>query len=158
MNKIYFLILFVITSCGNNIELENQIDELQRRNDSLTAILDDYQAKYVYEHVFVKHYKTNSEPNRIGNVYKGEFVFVPDVRNDKVEFKVESTNNSSNSENNTVVLETKSGNFGAYPFEFKIKSDTTRIYFKPIIRDSLSFRNQNVGYDGTTITDIITAN
>ncbi|WP_417861385.1 hypothetical protein [Winogradskyella sediminis] len=159
MKKIYLLALLIaITSCGNNSELENQIGELQHRNDSLTKILDEYQAKYVYERVFIKHYKTNSEPKKIGNLYQGEFVFVPDVRNDKVEFVAESIRKNEKSELRSVVLETKSGNYGAYPFEFTIESDTTRVYFKPIIRDSLSLRNQNVGYDGTTITDIIIAN
>ncbi|WP_299685831.1 hypothetical protein [uncultured Dokdonia sp.] len=138
--------------------MENQIGELQRQNDSLTEILNEYQAKYVYERVFVKHYKTNSEPNKIGNLYQGEFVFVPDVRNDKVEFKAESINDNTKHELKSVILKTESGNYGAYPFEFTIKSDTSRVYFKPIIRDSLSSRNQNVGYDGTTITDIIIAN
>ena len=160
MRIIYILALFVmISSCGNETELEEKIEQLQFKNDSLTSIVNDYQSKYVYERVFVKHYKTNSEPNRIGSLYKGEFVFVPDVRNDKIEFKTESHKNSiGNTESNSIILETKSGDFGAYPFEFKIMSDTTKLYFKPIIKDSLSMSNQNAGYDGTTISDIIIVN
>lgn len=73
------IILFI--SCENQIELKNQIEQLQNEKDSLSYIIYDYQSKYVYENVFVKHYKINSEPNQIVSIYKSEFVFVPDVRN-----------------------------------------------------------------------------
>ena len=160
MKTNYILGLIILfTSCGNQTELKNQIEQLQNQNDSLSNIIYDYQSKYVYENVFVKHYKTNSEPNRIGAVYKGEFVFVPDVRNDKIEFMAKSESTDRNdSKSDIIELETATGNFGAYPFEFKILSDTTRVYFKPIIRDSLSKSNQNVWFDGKTITDVIITN
>jgi len=159
--KIILLILTasILLSCGNDSGLEKQISELQIRNDSLNKVIENYQSKYVYERVFIKHFKTNAEPNKIGSIYKGEFVFVPDVRNDKVQFMAKSgVTKIGYEENHPIILETKRGDYGAYPFEFKIMSDTTRIFFKPIIRDSLSLSNQNAGYDGTTITDIIIAN
>lgn len=159
--KIILLILTasILLSCGNDSGLEKQISELQIRNDSLNKVIENYQSKYVYERVFIKHFKTNAEPSKIGSIYKGEFVFVPDVRNDKVQFMAKSgVTKIGYDENNPIILETKRGDYGAYPFEFKIMSDTTRILFKPIIRDSLSLSNQNAGYDGTTISDIIIAN
>ncbi len=149
----------ILISCGNNNGLEKQISELQIQNDSLNKVLENYQSKYVYERVFIKHFKTNSEPNKIGSIYKGEFVFVPDVRSDKVQFMAKSGETKMGyDENNPIILEASNGDYGAYPFEFKIMSDTTRIFFKPIIRDSLSLSNQNAGYDGITISDIIIAN
>lgn len=158
--KIILLIITtsILISCGNNSGLEKQISELQIRNDSLNKIIENYQSKYVYERVFIKHFKTNAEPNKIGSTYKGEFVFVPDVRNDKVKFMTKSgADGISADRNKPIILETKKGNYGAYPFEFKIISDTTKIYFTPIIRDSLSLSNQNAGYDSMTISDIIVA-
>src|SRR5690554_1966740 len=119
--KIILLIIIAsfFVSCENSSGLEKQISELQIRNDSLNKIIENYQSKYVYERVFIKHYKTNTEPNKIGNIYKGEFVFVPDVRNDKVEFMTKSGDGINNDINNPIVLETKRDNYGAYPFEFK---------------------------------------
>lgn len=149
----------ILISCGNNSGLKKQISQLQIRNDSLNKVIENYQSKYVYERVFIKHFKTNSEPNKIGNIYKGEFVFVPEVRNDKVQFMAKSGETKMGyDENNPTILEASNGDYGAYPFEFKIMSDTTRIFFKPIIRDSLSLSNQNAGYNGITISDIIIAN
>ena len=159
--KIILLIITtsILISCGNNSGLEQQISELQIRNDSLNKIIENYQSKYVYERVFIKHFKTNAEPNKIGSTYKGEFVFVPDVRNHKVQFMAKSgVTKIGYDENNPIIIETNRGDYGTYPFEFKIMSDTTRIFFKPIIRDSLSLSNQNAGYDGTTISDIIVSN
>ena len=128
----------ILISCGNNSGLEKQISDLKNENDRLNKVIENYQSKFVYERVFIKHFKTNAEPNKIGSLYKGELVFVPDVRNDKVQLMVKSgTNEIGTDKDNPVVLETKSGNYGAYPFEFKIMTDTTRIYFTPIIRDSL---------------------
>lgn len=153
------LITSILVGCGKNSKLEKQISDLKVQNDSLSTIIENYESKYVYERVFIKHFKTNAEPNRIGSTYKGEFVFVPDVRKDKVQFMTKSGEfETGYDEKSPIILETKRGDYGAYPFEFKILSDTTRVFFKPIIKDSLSLANQNIGYDGTTITDVIIAN
>jgi hypothetical protein len=155
MNKIYTLLLLIlISSCGNETELQNKIDQLQVQNDSLTSELKKFDNKYVYEKVVIKHYPIKNSRIKKGEKYYGEFVFVPEVREDLVQFGTErDTSKQGYQIKNPIILTAKKGDFGAYQFEIDIDSDTTDIYFKPIIKNELSLKHQNQGYNGITITD-----
>ena len=155
MNKIYtLLLLFLITSCGNQTELENRIDQLQTQNDSLNLELKKYENKYVFDKVMVKHYPIKGSQVKKGTKYYGEFVFVPDVRDDFVMFGTERDESKQGYEiKNPITLRTKKGDFGAYQFEIDIESDTTNLMFKPLIKNELSLKHQNAGYSGFMISD-----
>ena len=155
MNKIYFLlILILISSCGNQTELQNRIDQLQVQNDSLNSELKKFENKYVFEKVFVKHYPIKNSRIIKGEKYYGEFVFVPDVPEDLVQFGTERDNSKQGYEiKNPIILTAENGGFGAYQFEIDIQSDTTDLYFKPIIKNELSLKHQNAGYNGMMISD-----
>jgi len=159
MNKFYYLILLIsISSCGNETELQNQIDRLQVQNDSLISELKKFDDKYVYEKVVIKHYPIKNSRIKKGEKYYGEFVFVPEVRKDLVQFGTERDTSKQGYEiKNPILLTAQKGDFGAYQFEIDIKSDTTDLYFKPIIKDELSLKHQNQGYNGITITDKLIA-
>lgn len=146
MNKIYSLILLIlISSCGNQAELQDQINQLQAQNDSLTLELKKYESKYVFDKVFVKHYPIKNSRVKKGEKYYGEFVFVPDVKKDLVQFRTEPDNSKRGYEiKNPIMLKTKTGGFGAYEFEIDIKNE-------------ISLKHQNASYNGMTITDILIA-
>ena len=80
MNKILILpLLILITSCGNQTKLKNEIDQLQTQNDSLKSELKKYENKYVFDNVKFKHYPIKGSQVKKGTKYYGEFVFVADV-------------------------------------------------------------------------------
>ena len=160
MNKIYILLLlFVITGCENQTELTKQINQLQTQNDSLNSELKKYENKYVFDRVMVKHYPINGSQVKKGAKYYGEFVFVPDVRDDLVIFGTEKDESKQGYEiKNPITLKTEKGDFGAYRFEIDIVSDTTSLLFKPLIKNKLSLKHQNAGYSGMMISDKLIAN
>ncbi len=160
MNKVYILILlFAISSCGNQTELQTQIDHLQTQNDSLKSELKKYENKYVFDNVKIKHYPIKGSQVKKGTKYYGEFVFVPDVRNDYVLFGTERDESKQGYEiKNPITLKTEKGDFGAYKFEIDIVSDTTNLLFKPLIKNELSLKHQNAGYSGIMISDKLIVN
>ncbi|GAB1858684.1 hypothetical protein MHTCC0001_35240 [Flavobacteriaceae bacterium MHTCC 0001] len=160
MRKIYILILlFVIVSCDNKTELQTQIDLLKIQNDSLRLELKKYESKYVFDDVKVKHYPINGSQIKKGTKYFGEFVFVPSVKEDIVLFGTKRDNSKQGYEiKNPITLKTEKGGFGAYRFEIDIVSDTTNLIFKPLIKNKLSLKHQNTGYNGIVITDKLITN
>ena len=160
MKKVYILILlFAISSCGNQTELQTQIDHLQTQNDSLKSELKKYENKYVFDNVKIKHYPINGSQVKKGTKYYGEFVFVPDVRDDYVLFGTERDESKQGYEiKNPITLKTEKGDFGAYRFEIDIVSDTTNLLFKPLIKNELSLKHQNAGYSGIMISDKLIVN
>lgn len=150
--------MILLSSCGNQAELQNQINQLQLQNDSLTSELKKYENKYVFDKVFVKHYPIKNSRIKKGEKYYGEFVFVPDVEKDLVQFGTERDNSKQGMNiKNPIILKAKTGGFGAYEFEIDIKNDTTKLIFKPMIKDEISLKHQNASYNGLTITDILIA-
>lgn len=148
------LLLILITSCGNQTELKKQILQLKTQNDSLKSELKNYENKYVFDQVKVKHYPVKGSQVKKGTKYYGEFVFVPDVRDDYVLFGTERDESKQGYEiKNPITLKTEKGDFGAYRFEINIVSDTTNLLFKPLIKNELSLKHQNVGYNGILISD-----
>ena len=160
MNKIYILLLLIlITSCGNQTDLKNQIDQLQTQNDSLKSELRKYENKYVFDQVKVKYYPIKGSQVKKGTKYYGEFVFVPYVRDDFVIFGTERDESKQGYEiKNPITLKTEKGDFGAYRFEIDIVNDTTDLLFKPLIRNELSLKHQNAGYNGMMISDKLIEN
>ena len=59
---------------------------------------------------------------------------------------------------NPITLKTEKGDFGAYRFEIDIVNDTTDLLFKPLIRNELSLKHQNAGYNGMMISDKLIVN
>lgn len=160
MRKIYLIILlFVILSCDNKTELQTQINLLKTQNDSLKLELKKYEGKYVFDDVKVKHYPINGSHIKKGTKYCGEFVFVPNVKENIVLFGTKRDNSKQGYEiKNPITLKTENGDFGAYRFEIDIESDTTNLIFKPLIKNKLSLKHQNAGYNGIVITDKLIAN
>ena len=160
MKNTYILgLLILITSCGNETELKNQIEQLQTQNDSLKSELKNYENKYVFDQVYVKHYPIKGSQIKKGTKYYGEFVFVPDVRDDYVIFGTERDESKQGYEiKNPITLKTEKGDFGAYKFEIDIVSDTTNLLFKPLIKNELSLKHQNAGYSGIMISDKLIVN
>lgn len=160
MNKVYILILlFAITSCGNQTELQTKIDQLQTQNDSLKSELKKYENKYVFDDVKIKHYPIKGSQVKKGTKYYGEFVFVPVVKDDYVLFGTEKDESTQGYEiKNPITLKTEKGDFGAYRFEIDIVRDTTNLLFKPLIKNELSLKHQNAGYSGIMISDKLIAN
>lgn len=159
MNKIHILLLLILmTSCGNQTELKNQIYLLQTQNDSLILELKKYDNKYVFDQVYMKHYPVKDSKVKKGTKYYGELVFVPSVEDDFVLFGTERDNSKQGYEiKNPITLKTEKGDFGAYRFEIDIVSDTTNLLFKPLIKNKLSLRHNNAGYNGIMISDMIIA-
>ncbi|WP_299890914.1 hypothetical protein [uncultured Lacinutrix sp.] len=155
MNKIYIILLLIlITSCGNQTELKNQIDQIQTQNDSLKSELKKYENKYVFDQVKIKHYPIKGSQVKKGTKYYGEFIFVPVVREDIVMFGTERDESKQGYEiNNPITLKTKKGDFGAYRFEIDIVNDTTDLLFKPIIKNKLSLQHLNAGFSGSMFID-----
>ncbi|HLW42444.1 MAG TPA: hypothetical protein VKY82_08770 [Flavobacterium sp.] len=155
MNKIYFLLMLIlISSCGNQTEMQSRIDQLQLQNDSLNSELKKFENKFVFEKVFVKHYPIKNSRIKKGEKYYGEFVFVPDVPEDLVQFgTVRDTSKQGYEIKNPIILKAERGGFGAYQFEIDIENDTTDLYFKPIIKDELSLKHFNASYNGIMISD-----
>lgn len=152
MNRIYSLLFLIsISSCRNQAELQNQIEQLQIQNDSLNLELKKYENKYVFEKVFVKHFPIKNSRIEKGEKYFGEFVFVPYTEKDLAQFGTEIDTTKQGYEiKNPVILK---DNFGGYQFEIDIKKDTTDLIFKPIIKNAFSLKHQNAGYNGATIVD-----
>ncbi len=149
----------MITSCGNQTVLQTQIDQLQTQNDSLKSELKKYENKYVFDNVMIKHYPVNGSQVKKGTKYYGEFVFVPNVRDDYVLFGTERDELKQGYEiKNPITLKTEKGDFGAYRFEIDIVSDTTNLLFKPLIKNELSLKHQNAGYSGIMISDKLIVN
>ncbi len=160
MNKIHILLLLtLITSCGNQTELKNRIDQLQTQNDSIKLELKKYENKYVFDKVKIKHYPIKGSQVKIGTKYYGEFVFVPVVRDDYVLFGTERDESKQGYEiKNPITLKTEKGDFGAYRFEVDIVNDTTDLLFKPLIKNELSLKHQNAGYSGMMFSDRLITN
>ncbi len=151
MNKIYtLLILILISSCGNQTELQNRIDQLQAINDSLTFELKQYENKFVYDIVRVKHYPIKGSQIKKGEKYYGEFVFTAVAEKD-LQFGTEQDIAKGYQIKNATIL--SADNDGAYQFEVEIKSDTTNLYFMPINKEELSVNHQKRGYHGIMISD-----
>ena len=155
MNKIYYLLLLIlISSCGNQTDLQNRIDKLEMQNDSLNSELKKFENKYVFEKVFVKHYPIKNSSVKKGEKYYGEFVYIPEVEKDLVQFGTErDTSKQGYQIKNPIILKVEKGGSGAYQFEIEIENDTTDLYFKPIIKDELSLKYRNASYNGMMISD-----
>jgi|SRR5690554_396582 len=151
MNKIYNLLLLVlISSCGNQTELQNQIAHLQAKNDSLTFELKQYENKFVYDIVRVKHYPIKGSQIKRGEKYYGEFVFTAVAEKD-LQFGTERDIAKGYQIKDPTIL--SADNDGAYQFEVEIKSDTTDLYFIPISKDGILLNHQNRGYEGAIFAD-----
>jgi len=159
MNRIYSLLFLIfISSCANQTEFKNQIDQLQSQNDSLKLELKKYESKYVFDKVFVKQYPIKNSRVKKGEKYYGEFVFFANVDKDEIQFGTEKDNSKQGYEiKNPILLTSPKGGFDTYQFEVDITSDTTNLYFKPIIKDELSLKHQNAGYNGVMISDRLIA-
>ncbi|WP_299223534.1 hypothetical protein [uncultured Aquimarina sp.] len=157
MDKIYILLLLIlITSCKNQTEFKNRINQLQTQNDSLKSELKKYENKYVFDRVMIKHYPIKGSQVKKGTKYYGEFVFVSDVRDDFVMFGTERDESKQGFEiKNPITLKTKKGDSGAYRFEIDIVNDTTNLIFKPLLNNKLSLKHQNAGYNGVIISDYL---
>ncbi|MCF1423250.1 hypothetical protein [Mangrovimonas futianensis] len=155
MKKTYiFGLLILITSCGKETDLKNRIEQLQAQNDSLRSELKNYENKYVFENVFFKHYPVNGSEMKKGEKYFGEFVFLPYLENDIVLFGTEIAE-SGRTIKNPDTLRSKRSKYGAFSFEVDIVNDTTELIFMPLMKDDISIKHQNLGYDGVLISDKI---
>lgn len=151
MNKIYYLFLLIlISSCGNQTELKKQIEQLHAKNDSLAFELKQYENKFVYDIVRVKHYPIKGSQIKKGEKYYGEFVFTAVTEQD-LQFGTEQNTAKGYQIENPSIL--SADNDGAYQFEVEIKNDTTNLYFIPINKDGLSLNSQNRGYHGSMFSD-----
>ncbi len=56
-----------------------------------------------------------------------------------------------------ILLTAPKGGFDSYQFEIEIISDTTNLYFRPVIRDELSLKHQNAVFNGIMISDRLIA-
>ena len=159
MNKIYNLLLvFVITSCGNQIELKNQIDQLQTQNDSLKSELKKYEDKYVFDKVYVKHFPQRNYIAKVGELFKGEFVFVPVMENTELKFNYQNKNEVyGDFPERETLIKPRKDNVVGFEFELMIETDTTFLYFEPQIKNKQSLKHKNAEYDKSGILDIIVA-
>ena len=144
MNKIYLLLLlFLITSCGNQVELESQINQLQNKNDSLKLELKKYENKYVFDKVFVKHFPQRNNVAKVGELFKGEFVFVPVMEDAELKFNYRNKNEDYGDFTGREMLITpRKDNMVGFEFELMIETDSsTFLYFEPRIKkkQSLNF-------------------
>ena len=153
MNKIYiFLLLILITSCGNQSELKNQIIQLQIQNDSLKSELKEYENKYVFDQVMIKSYPIKDSKIKKGTKYYGELVFVANVKDDFIMFGTERDESKQGRPiKNPITLKPEKGDLGAYRFEVDIVNDTTDLLFKPLIKNKLSLKHLNSGFNGIMI-------
>ena len=159
MNKIYILLLlFVIISCGNQIELKNKIDQLQTQNDSLKSELKKYENKYVFDKVYVKHFPQRNNVAKVGEFFKGEFVFVPVMENTELKFNYRNKNEGyGDFPEREMLITPRKDNMVGFQFELMIETDTTFLYFEPQIKKKQSLKHKNADFNGTGFSDIIVA-
>ncbi len=143
---LYGFLLVVIVSCKDN-NLEKKVLTLQKTNDSLKTILDTLKTKYIFDNVFVRQIPSESNTNKIGSTYEGEFFFVAYNDEDAVLFS-----GIKNDFSKADTLRIKRRTLGIYDFETILK-DTTYFSFKPIIKNPTALQFQNLGYQGTVIVD-----
>ena len=145
-----------MSSCGNQTELENRIEQLRNQNDSLTTELKKYEDKFVFEKVLVKHFPINNSRIKKGEKYYGEIVFVPYVEQDLILFGTErDTINPGIGIKNPITLKPDKNDFGGYKFDLDIVNDTTTLYFQPIVKNELALKHKNDQYNGAMISDKI---
>ena len=128
-------------------QLEKRVATLQKTNDSLKTILDTLKTKYIFDKVFVRQIPSETNTNKIGSVYKGEFFFVAYNDEDAVLFS-DIRDDFSNPD----TLQIKRRTLGSYDFETILK-DTTYFSFRTVIKNPTALQFQNNGYQGLTIVD-----
>jgi hypothetical protein len=154
MRKLYILLLFLtISSCGENKFTEEKFQLLQEENDSLKNVLNKYQDKYVYDFVLLRQAPRKNNSFKKGSNYKGELMFVPTNKEDYILFGTEIKDTEKGIE--IVNPDTLKVSKGIYPFETKLKSDTTKIYFKPLIQNNLALDHMNSYYNELSFSDMI---
>ena len=150
-----FLFLIALTSCSTE-KYQNEIAELKVLNDSLNAELNNYKSKYVFDKVYVKHYPARNTVAKIGQIYKGEFVFVPVMEETELKFSYHNKNIDLTDDSvQEITILPKKDNIVAFEFELKIETDTTYLYFEPQISNEELLKHKNGSFDRTKFVDII---
>ncbi|MDT0295938.1 hypothetical protein ACFQ3R_14740 [Mesonia ostreae] len=160
MNKLYILlILILITSCGNQTKFEKQIEKLQSKNDSLHSELKKYENKFVFDNVTIRQYPIKNSTVKKGTKYYGELVFVAVVKEDFLLFGTEKYKSKQEYNiKNPITLKTEKGDWGGYKFEVDIVNDTTKLLFKPLMKNKLSLKHKNALYNEILFSDELIAN
>lgn len=145
-----------LMSCENQKALNAQIKTLEKQKDSLLNIVQSYENKYVFDNVMLKHYPVKNSTVKKGEKYYGEFVFTPSSKDDYLLFgtKMQKSKKKGLQIVNPIKLTDESG---VYRFELDIVSDTTDIYFYPVLQNKLSLKQQNIKFHHTLIGDKLIA-
>gem|GEM_PF-5945176 len=122
--------------------------DLQRKNDSLTTILDTLKTKFIFDRVYIRQIPSTENSDKPGSKYKGEFVFVGYNKEDVVLFGNDKDNFS-----NAQPISVRKGALGAYGFETILEKDTTTFAFRPMIKSPTALQFRNAGYNGITFVD-----
>ena len=154
MKKLFFLLsVLTIVSCKNEENVNNDFSNLKKENDSLRAELKKYEDRYVYNFVAVRQAPAKGNTFKKGSNYKGEVTFLPTNKEDYILFgtEIKRTDNSTEIINPDTLKPAK----GVYSFETKLLTDTTRIYFKPLIQNELALDHNNAFYNELSFSDVI---
>lgn len=154
MKKLFFLLfLLSIISCESEENVNDDLSKLQKENDSLRTALKKYEERYVYSFVAVRQAPAKGNTFIKGSTYKGEITFLPTNKEDYILFGTEIKKRNNNTE--IIDPDTLKPSKGVYSFETKLITDTTRIYFKPLIQNDLALVHMNSFYNELSFSDII---
>ena len=154
MKKLFFLFFSLsVISCKYQENFNLDLSKLQKENDSLRTALKMYEDRYVYDFVALRQVPAKGNSFKKGSNYKGEITFLPTNKEDFILFGTETKK-----VNNTIEIikpDTLKPLQGVYTFETKLLTDTTRIYFKPLINNELALNHGNSVYNGLSFVDEI---
>jgi hypothetical protein len=154
MRKLHILlIILTFYSCDKNIITKEKFQLLQEENDSLKGIIKDYKDKYVYDFVLLRQAPKQNNSFKKGSNYKGELMFVTTNKEDYILFGTEIKNTDIGGE--ILNPDTLKISNGVYSFETKLKSDTTKVYFKPLIQNKIALDHMNSFYNRSSFSDEI---
>ena len=152
MKKI-ILFIFSLTaiSCNrNNEELNSEINQLKKINDSLINITNSLKDKFVFDEAIVKIIPSEKNTNKIGSEYNGDFVVIGYNKNAQVEFSTKLDRKNGIEFINPEILKRDSD---GYHFKMRLTEKENDIHFRVNLKSKFG-RN----FDGLTISDKKIAN
>ncbi len=154
MRKLFFLFFVLsIISCDQQTNSDTDLSQLQKENDSLRTALKEYEDRYVYDFVALRQVPAKGNSFKKGSNYKGEITFLPTNKDDYILFGTETK--EVNNAKEIINPDTLKPLQGIYTFETKLLTDTTRIYFKPLINNGLALDHANSVYNELSFVDEI---
>ncbi len=153
MKKIIFLFLITIisTSCNiqkkENLSLKNQIEKEKKKVDSLQAIVDTLQTKFIFDNLKILHIPNENKALEEGKEFSGKIYFVAFNREDRILFsdKLEFKNPDTISKID----------YGGFEYKSVGKKGENNFYFKALINDSISLKSRTGSFDGILMSDKI---